>query len=264
MRLARPPRRLGHRETATIVDHLEELRQRLFVALAALTMGFVLGYVFHRRLINALERELPVGHRHLTTLTIGEPFMTSLWLSVYAGVVLALPVIIWQAWAFFLPAFDASHERLLRFFVVVSVALLAVGLAFGYFIALPKATQFLTNYDKSQYTTLIRARDYIGFAAKVLVAMAIVFELPIFVIGLSRIGILTTRTLRRSRRVGYFAVCCIGVALPGVDPVTTIMETVPLLILYEASIWVCVALERRHRAAADAPPFSSRNGWFSQ
>ena len=141
---------------------------------------------------------------------------------VYAGFLLALPVIIWQAWAFFLPAFDKSHERMLRVFVFIATLMLVVGVAFGYCVALPKASHFLANYDKSQYQSFIRARDYIGFAAKVLVAMAIVFELPLFVVGLTRIGIVQTRTLRRSRRIGYFVVCCIGVLLPGVDPVTTI------------------------------------------
>jgi sec-independent protein translocase protein TatC len=249
----RPPRRLGHGEEATLVEHLEELRQRLFVCIGALVAGFVVAYVFHRHLIHWLELALPPGHRKLTTLTIGEPFMTSLWLSVYAGFVLALPVVIWQAWSFFLPAFDASHERVLRAFVVLATALLVVGILFGYYVALPKAAHFLTNYDKAQYTTLIRARDYIGFASKVLVAMAIVFELPLFVVGLTRIGIISTRTLRRSRRIGYFVVCCVGVLLPGVDPVTTIMETVPLLVLYEASIWASVLLERRSERAATSP-----------
>ena len=246
----RPPRKLGHGEEATLVEHLEELRHRLFYCIGALVVGFVVAYVFHRHLIHALEQALPRRHRRLTTLTIGEPFMTSLWLSVYAGFILAVPVIIWQAWAFFLPAFEEKHERMLKIFVLISVALLAIGIAFGYFVALPKAAHFLTNYDKEQYTTLIRARDYIGFAAKVLVAMAIVFELPLFVVGLTRIGILSSRTLRRSRRIGYFVVCCVGVLLPGVDPVTTIIETSPLLVLYEASIWASVLLERRAAAAA--------------
>jgi sec-independent protein translocase protein TatC len=245
MRRVRLPRRLGHGEEATLVEHLEELRQRVFVCLGALLVGFVAAYVVHRRIIHALELALPKGHRHLTTLTLGEPFLTSMWLSLYAGFLLALPVILWQVWAFFLPAFDPAHERMLRIFVFISVVLLVVGVVFGYELALPAASHFLANYDKEQYTTFIRARDYIGFAAKVLVAMAIVFELPLFVIGLTRIGILSTRTLRRSRRIGYFIVCCVAVALPGVDPVTTIFEMIPLLVLYEASIWASVVLERR-------------------
>ena len=250
MRSLRLPRRLGHGEEATLVEHLEELRQRLFVCIGAVLVGFVVAYVFHRRLINLLTHALPPNHRHLTTLTIGEPFMTSLWLSLYAGFLVALPIVIWQAWAFFLPAFDAAHERMLRVFVLIATAMLVVGVVFGYYLALPAAAHFLTNYDNSQYTVLIRARDYIGFAAKVLVAMAVVFELPIFVIGLTRIGILSTRQLQRSRRVGYFVVCCVGVALPGVDPVTTIIETIPLLVLYEASIWASVLLDRRASRSA--------------
>ena len=142
---------------------------------------------------------------------------------------------------------------MLRIFVVISVGLLAVGITFGYYVALPAASRFLANYDNSEYQTFIRARDFIGFAAKVLVAMAIVFELPLFVVGLTRIGILSTRTLRRSRRVGYFVVCCVGVALPGVDPVTTIVETVPLLVLYEISIWASVLLERRAERREASP-----------
>ena len=249
----RPPRRLGHGEEATLVEHLEELRQRLFACIGALLFGFILAFVFHRRLIHALELVLPAGKRHLTTFTIGEPFMTSIWLSIYAGFLLALPVILWQAWAFFLPAFDPHHERMLRIFVVISVGLLAVGIVFGYYLALPAASHFLANYDNSEYQTFIRARDFIGFAAKVLVAMAIVFELPLFVVGLTRIGILSTRSLRRSRRIGYFIVCCVGVALPGVDPVTTIIETVPLLLLYELSIWASVLLERRAERREASP-----------
>jgi len=254
MRRVRLPRRLGHGEEATLVEHLEELRQRLFVCIGAVVVGFVVAYVFHRHLIHWLELELPKGHRRLTTLTLGEPLMTALWLSVYAGFLLALPVIIWQAWAFFLPAFDSKHERLLRNFTFVAVALLVAGVAFGYWLALPAASHYLAHYDSSEYRQFIRARDYIGFCAKVLVAMAIVFELPLFVIGLTRIGILDTRTLRRSRRVGYFVVCCVGVCLPGVDPVTTTLETIPLLVLYEASIWASVLLERRAARHADAYP----------
>ena len=250
MRSIRLPRRLGHGEEATLVEHLEELRQRLFVCIGAVFVGFVVAYIFHRDLIRMLTHALPKGHRELTTLTIGEPFMTSMWLSLYAGFVVALPVIIWQAWAFFLPAFEASHERMLRLFVSIATLLLVVGLCFGYYLALPAAAHFLTNYDSEQYNTLIRARDYIGFASKVLVAMAIVFELPLFVVGLTRIGIITTAQLRRTRRVGYFAVCCVAVALPGVDPVTTIFEAIPLLVLYEGSIWASALLDRRAARSA--------------
>jgi sec-independent protein translocase protein TatC len=158
-------------------------------------------------------------------------------------------VIVWQAWAFFIPAFDEGHARLMKGFVALSVGLLVVGVVFGYYVALPAATTFLTSYDESHYDILIRARDYISFATKVLVAMGVVFQLPLFVVGLTRLGIISTARLRRERRVGYFAVACIAVALPGVDPVTTIFEMVPLIVLYELSIWLSVLLDRRSAEA---------------
>src|SRR5215470_15811385 len=157
MRTPRLPRRLGHGEEATLVEHLEELRQRLFVCIGAVLAGFVVAYIFHNELIDLLTRALPPDKRRLTTLTIGEPFMTSMWLSLYAGFLLALPVVIWQAWAFFLPAFDKTHERLLRVFVLIATAMMVIGVAFGYWIALPKASHFLANYDSSEYTSFIRA-----------------------------------------------------------------------------------------------------------
>src|SRR3954451_2052371 len=146
MRTLRLPRRLGHGEEATLVEHLEELRQRLFVCIGATMLGFVVAFIFHRHLITLLTHALPRGHRRLTTLTIGEPFMTSMWLSLYAGFIVALPVVLWQAWSFFVPAFDAGVARMVRFFVFLATALLVVGLLFGYFFALPAASHFLAHY----------------------------------------------------------------------------------------------------------------------
>jgi sec-independent protein translocase protein TatC len=246
------PRRLGHGEEATLVEHLEELRQRLFVCLGALAVGTIVGFVIHRRVIRLLADELPRGHRHLTTLNIGEPFMTSLSVSIDVGILIALPIILWQAWSFFIPAVDVAHERMLRAFVFLAAALMVCGVLFGYYVALPAAAKFLTNFDSSIYHPLIQARPYVSFAAKVLFAMAIVFELPLFVVGLTRLGVISTRQLRRNRRIGYFIVAVIGVALPGVDPVTTFFETIPLWVLYEFSIWLSVFLDRRASRAAAA------------
>ena len=247
MRLIPPrlPRRLSHGEEATLVEHLEELRQRLFVCIAAVAIGFVVGYILHGHLIHWLTLDLPAKHRQLTTLSIGEPFMTSVWVSLWFGFLLALPVVLWQAWSFFIPAFESTNARLLKAFVVFASLLLCAGVAFGYFVALPAASKFLTNYDSSVYAQQIQAKPFLTFATHVLLAMALVFELPIFVIGLTRLGVLTTAKLRRNRRIGYFIVVCIGVALPGVDPVTTTIETIPLIVLYEVSIWVCALLDRR-------------------
>lgn len=248
------PRRLGHGEEATLVEHLEELRQRLFVCIGAVAVGWIAAFVVHRRVVRLLTDQLPHEHRKLLTLGIGEPFMTSLWLSLYLGAAIALPVILWQAWAFFIPAFEQSHERMMRAFVFLATGLMVSGMVFGYYVALPAAAKFLTHFDSSIYNVQVQARPYISFATMILVAMALVFELPLFVVGLTRLGILTTRQLRRNRRIGYFIVACVGVALPGVDPVTTFFETIPLAILYEGSIWLSVLLDRRAARSAEAVP----------
>jgi sec-independent protein translocase protein TatC len=108
--MRRLPRRLGHGEEATLVEHLEELRQRLFVCIGTIVVAWIAAFVVHGRVVRLLTDQLPRQHRHLLTLTIGEPFMTSLWLSLYRGFAISLPVILWQAWAFFIPAFERSHE----------------------------------------------------------------------------------------------------------------------------------------------------------
>lgn len=239
------PRRLAHGEETALADHLEELRSRLLVAGGAVLAGTAVAYVFHHRIVRLLIQPLPHGHRQLLTLGVAEPFITSLKVSFAAGFALALPVVLWQVWAFFAPAVDPRSQRGFRSLAAFAAGLLAAGLAFGYRVALPAALSFLVNYDHTVYDVKLRAADYISFAVLVLAACAAVFELPIVVLGLVRIRALTSAKLRSNRRIGYMIVACIGVALPGVDPVTTIVETLPLALLFEASIWLSVILERR-------------------
>jgi sec-independent protein translocase protein TatC len=243
----RLPRRLDHGEEASLVEHLEELRSRLFVCLGAVVVGAVVGYALHSMLIRWLLDELPRSHRTLYVLTPAEAFTTVLWLSVYFGVAVALPVIIWQAWAFFVPAVDRGHAEMMRWFTLLASVLGVGGLVFGYFLVLPAAERFLTGYDGKQLHYLAQAKPFLSFCVNVLLAMMIVFELPLFVVGLTRLRILTTEKLRRNRRIGYFLCVVVGLALPGVDPVTTALQTAPLLVLYELSIWLSVFLDRRSR-----------------
>ena len=246
-RVPRPrlPRRLDHGEEASLVEHLDELRKRLFVSLGAVVIGAVVGFVIHTHLINWMLLELPPKYRHLTVLTPAEAFTTTLWISIYFGFALALPVIIWQAWSFFIPAMERGHAEMMRWFTLLATVLAAAGLVFGYFLVLPAAERFLTGYDSAQLHYLPQAKPFLSFCVNVLLAMAVVFELPLFVVGLTRLHILTTAKLRRNRRIGYFLCIVVGLALPGVDPVTTALQTAPLIVLYEASIWLSVLLDRR-------------------
>jgi len=252
--MSRLPRRLGHGEEATLVEHLDELRARLFVILGALAVSTIVAFAFHSRLLDWLNKPLPPGHRHLLAIGVAEPFTVSVTVSLYAGFVISLPVILWQVWAFFAPAFDPSVERkvlgLFAFAVVMGVA----GIAFGYWILLPRAVHWLTNYDNKHFVHLIQARSYYSFVSTVLLGIVIVFQLPLVILGLVGIGVLSSRTLRKNRRIGYFIVAVIALALPGPDPVTTFLELLPMWALFEGSIWLAVLFERRQPAPETVQP----------
>jgi sec-independent protein translocase protein TatC len=250
--MKRLPRRLRHGEEATLVEHLDELRARIFVSLGALVLGFTIAFVFHRHLLHWLNAPLPEDRGNPITLGVAEPFLTAVKVSLMAGFALALPIILWQLWSFLAPAVEEHAERTVLTFVFLATFLLVAGVSFGYWVALPKAIHFLTNFDQHQFNIQIRARDYYSFVLTVLFAVGLVFELPIFMLALVRLGVISTDTLRSHRRIGYFIVAVIGVLLPGIDPVTTIIETVPLAILYEASIWLSVLIERRAPRAEPA------------
>jgi sec-independent protein translocase protein TatC len=243
----RLPRRVGHGQHAELVDHLDELRSRLVVSVIAVVSSFVVSYAFHARLLAMLESPLPAGKK-LVTFGVTEPFMTSLQVSLVGAVAIALPVLLWQAWSYFAPALDPRVQRTVAVSVFAASVLFAVGLVFAYEVALPAAVRFLTTYDQSIYNINIRAKDYISFTLAVLISVGLVFELPAVIVGLVRIGIVRADQLRKNRRIGYVAVAALAVALPGVDPVTTTFEMVPLMVLFEASIWVSVAVERRAAA----------------
>jgi sec-independent protein translocase protein TatC len=254
--MLRPPHRLGHDQHADLVEHLDELRTRVVICLVAVAAGFGVAYAFHGRLIAFLNRALPVEHRHPVTLGIAEPFITSMKISLVAGLALALPIVLWQVWSYLAPAFEQHVQRTVAGLVVAATGLFAVGVAFSDRVALPAAVHFLTSYDDNIYNIQVRAQDYYSFAIMVLAAVGLVFELPIFVLALVRLGVTSSAKLRKNRRIGYVVVAALAVALPGVDPVTTLFEMVPLLILFESSIWLSVALER-HLAKAKTRPRAS-------
>jgi sec-independent protein translocase protein TatC len=243
------PRRLGHGEEATLVEHLGELRTRLIISLVALGLAFAFIFPFHEHLVEWLKRPLP-DDKQLVTLGVTEPFTTSIKLSFYAAIAVALPVLLYQLWSFLAPAVDESTQRVLAVFVALATALFAAGLVFGYTIVLPRALTFLTEYDDELYDVQIRASYYYGFVSLALLGMALVFELPIFVLALVRLRVLTADRLRRNRRLGIFLVVLIAALLPTVDPVSLAFEAIPMLILFELSIWLAVLMERRWERAA--------------
>jgi sec-independent protein translocase protein TatC len=245
--MARLPRRLAHAEEATLAEHLDELRGRVFVMLGALVLGTVVAFVFHDHLLDWLNRPLPADHSKVVTLGVAEPFTITITICLYAGFVLALPVILWQLWAFFAPAVDPLAERKVLALAAFAVVMAAAGVAFGYWVLLPRAVHFLTHYDSAHFHELVQAKPYYSFVVTVLVGIVLVFQTPLIVLGLVTLGVLSSRTLRKQRRLGYLITAAIALALPGPDPVTTFLELLPMWILFEGSIWLAWLVERRRR-----------------
>jgi sec-independent protein translocase protein TatC len=250
------PRRLSHGEELSLVEHLDELRSRLVICLLVLAVGFAVAYAFRADIIGWMQQPLPEDKRgQLITLGVAEPFITSFMISLYAGFIGALPVIFWQVWAFLAPALTHTAQRVVTGLVGFAALLAALGVIFGRYVVLPAAIPFLTSYDSEIYNIELRAKDYLNFAAVTMLATALTFEVPVFILGLTRLRILSTAKLKKNRKVGYAAMAIIAVALPGVDPITTTLEMIPLFILFESSIWLSTLFDRRlaRKSAAAAP-----------
>lgn len=219
---------------------------------AAVALGTAVAFVFHTHILEWLNQPLPPDRQRLTTLGVAEPFSVSVTVSVYAGFLLALPLILQQLWSFLAPAFEPGAERRVLLLVAFATALGALGLAFGYWLVLPRALHWLTNYESQHFHILVRAKDYYAFASTVLLGIVAIFELPLVVLGLVSLGVLTSARLRRNRRLGYFIVAAVALGLPGPDPVTTLLELLPMLVLFEGSIWLAVLAEKRAPTAPAA------------
>jgi sec-independent protein translocase protein TatC len=242
--MKRLPRRLSHGEEASLVEHLTELRTRLIISLASVGFFFIFTYWFRATIIGWLDAPLPDGMEP-TTLSPAEPFTTSFNVAFYAAVALAIPILVWQTWGFLAPALEEGQQRVVVRLVVVATLLLATGMAFAYWVVLPNAVPFLLEYDSELYNAQVRAREYYSFAAITILGCGVLFELPIFILGLVRLGVVSAAQLRKNRRIGV-GLCIIAVVLlPGVDFVSMALQALPILLLFEASIWAAAFFERR-------------------
>jgi sec-independent protein translocase protein TatC len=256
------PRRLDHGEEATLVEHLDELRSRLIIALFAIVPLFLLTFAFHEQIMEWLTGPLP-NDKKLVTLGVTEPFTTSVKVSMIAALALALPVVLWQAWAFFAPAVQPHFERVVLTFVLLATVLFVTGVAFMYTVVLPRALDFLTSYDTELYDIQIRASYYYTFAAMTLLAGGLAFLMPIFVLGLVRLRVLTSSRLRKNRRIAFVVLLVFAILLPTVDPVSLAFEIVPLLLLFEMSIWLSVFMEKRWERGWDEDFAEAETVWRS-
>ena len=186
------------------------------------------------------------------TLGIGEPFTTTVTVSLLFALILALPVLLGQAYGFLIPAFAPRHRRLAHLLLAAVPALFLTGVVFAYYIVLPAAVHFLQNFNSDQFDVLVQASQYYKFAATTLLALGLVFEVPVAIIAVTSAGVVTSRQLRRGRRYAVAACVMVAALLPG-DLTTMLLETVPLYLLFEVGVAIAALTERRARRRAFVP-----------
>jgi sec-independent protein translocase protein TatC len=247
--VARRVRPIGHEDRLSLVEHLDELRGRIIIALVA--FGVALGVCFWQNhwLLKVVNH--PLGHRKPVTLGVAEPFLTTLTVAAYAAILIAMPVILYELYAFVLPAFSPTERRVAFPLLMMVPFLFVAGVVFAYFVVIPAALQFLLHFNQHQFNLQVRARDYYGFFSLTLLALGLVFQLPVFILGLVKVGITTPAKLRKNRRYAILVCAVVAAALPGVDPVSMLIEMVPLVALYELSILLAALLGRSSTEVAD-------------
>jgi sec-independent protein translocase protein TatC len=251
------PRRLrpvSHEDRLSLVEHLDELRTRLIVCAAAFGVALALCFWQNHLLLEIASGPLPSDHEELLTFGVTEPFTTTLTVAAYGAIILSLPVLIYQLYAYVLPAFSDTERRVALPIMLMAPLLFIVGVAFAYFVVMPAAVEFLLGFNDSQFNVQVRARDYYGFFSMAMLAGGIVFQLPLAILAVTRLGIVSVDQLSANRRYAYLAIAVLAAALPGVDPITMLIEMVPLLALYELSILLARVFNRPRAAGGVAKP----------
>ncbi len=306
-RVLRP---VSHEDRLSVVDHLDELRSRLFICVGALIIAFGICFWQNQALLNVLNKPLPKSvtnqANHLSGLTsdqvraskdvaktaqdagrlaqqtslspqvrailsqlsshlndeakalpqslpknvpitigVGEPFTTTLTVCFYFALLFTLPVILYEAYAFVIPALSPKERRIALPIMIAAPVLFVIGVVFTYLIVLPAAIRFLQGYNSSYFNALVQAKPLYQFEVMTMAAIGLAFQLPIGLLGLQRAGIINGTTLTRHWRYATVIIAVIAAAMPGADPVTTGLETAPLVILFLASIVMLKIADRR-------------------
>ena len=244
--LRRP--RVHPSDRLTLVDHLDELRGRLVVTLAALTVAVGVCFWQSGAILNALAAPLPHRHGHAYQFLALSPLdgiLTSISVSIYGGLLLTMPIATYQLHAFLIPAVDERHHRSLRPLTLLIPALFIVGVVFAWFLVVPPTIGFLVGYNNQAFNYQLQAKSYVQFLMLTLVAMGVVFEMPAVMLVLARLRIVSSVLMRRHWRLSIVALAVLAMLLPGVDPISFIVEFVPLLALYGLSYFIVLGVERR-------------------
>jgi sec-independent protein translocase protein TatC len=187
------------------------------------------------------------------TIGVGEPFTTTLTVSFYFALLLTLPILLYEAYAFIIPAMSPSERRVATPIMAAAPALFVIGVVFTYVVVLPAAVKFLQGYNSQDFNNLVQAKPLYSFEVLTMGSIGLAFQLPLALLGLRQLGVINGSTLIRHWRYATVIIAVIAAAMPGADPVTTGLETLPLVALFLASIVMLKIADRREarRAAAE-------------
>lgn len=236
------------------MEHLSELRKRLIVSVVAFVICFIAAYVFRAQLIELLKQPLPANNRILVTLSPQEPFFATMKVVASGALLGAFPVLLYQVYAFVVPAVSDQPRRKVLMSVAAASMLFLAGVAFGFFVVLPVALQFLTGFDDGSFVNQNRAGEYFSFATGMLLASGALFEVPVAMLVLNRLNVFSVKKMREGRRIAIVAIAFIAAILPGGDPFSMLLLMLPQIILYEVGILIASALERRVLAPSVGEP----------
>jgi sec-independent protein translocase protein TatC len=252
--MARRVKAVSHEDRLSLVEHLDELRHRIVVSLVIFSVALALCFWQNHLLLEIAQSPLPAGHKQLTTFGVTEPFTTTLTVSAYGAAILAAPFILWQLYAYVLPAFSPSEKRVVLPILLLFPILFLAGVAFAYFAVMPAALHFLLNFNNEQFNIQVRAGDYYSFFSMTMLAGGLIFQLPMGILAVTRLGIVPVEWFTKNRRYAYLVIAIIAAALPGVDPISMLIEMVPLLVLFELSILLARWFGRPREGAGAAEP----------
>lgn len=236
-------RPVSHQDRLTLIEHLDELRTRIIISIVAFVVAFSVCAWQNHAILEILNDPLP-GDIKPITFGVTEPFMTTITVSAYAGLLVALPVILYQLYSFVLPAFSPQERRIALPLLLMVPFLFIAGVVFCYFVVLEPAMKFLLSFNSDQFNIQVRARDYYSFITMIMLAMGLAFQVPVGVLAACKLGLTNVQKLRKGRRYAVVVIVILAALLPTVDPVSLLLESIPMYLLYELSILLAAAWGR--------------------
>jgi sec-independent protein translocase protein TatC len=239
-------------KSMTLTEHLEALRRVLLVSIIALVIATIAVYFgFRGQLLVLILRPIKELGINPVFITPWEAFFTTIKISFVAAIFLALPVILWEVWSFVLPALHSHERRLIYMLMPASIVLFAGGIVFGYLVVFPAAIHFLLVSASEGFTPLISISRYFSFLTMFILPFGAVFQLPLVIMLLTHLGLITPRFLAKNRKYAVLIIFILAAILtPTPDMISQTLMALPVIALYEVSIWISYLVRRRREEKA--------------